>query len=199
MKVIKLIVGLANPGSKYISTRHNVGSWYVRRLAKNYNSSLKKELSIYGYTTRLFIADHLIQLFIPDTYMNICGKSIAAIANLYQILPEQILIAHDELNLIPGRVKFKMGGGHNGHNGLKNIISSFSGININVNFTRLRIGIGRPLNYQDVTKFVLDEPSKAEKKLITDAIDEAIYCTEIWLTNGIMKAMNRLHSYKTSK
>ncbi|WWP00193.1 MAG: aminoacyl-tRNA hydrolase [Candidatus Dasytiphilus stammeri] len=197
MKVIKLIVGLANPGSKYVTTRHNVGSWYVRRLAENYNSRLKKDIGICGYTTRLFFANHLIQLFIPDTYMNICGNSIVAIANLYHILPEQILIAHDELNLIPGRVKIKMGGGHEGHNGLKNIISSFSGIN--VNFSRLRIGIGRPLNSQDVTKFVLDEPSKAEKKLITDAIDEAIYCTEIWLTDGIMKAMTRLHSYKHYK
>ncbi|WWO99647.1 MAG: aminoacyl-tRNA hydrolase [Candidatus Dasytiphilus stammeri] len=193
MKVIKLIVGLANPGSKYVTTRHNVGSWYVRRLAEIYNTTLKKENNICGYTTHLFIADHRIQIFIPDTYMNICGRAIVSIANLYQILPEEILIAHDELNLMPGKAKFKVGGGHNGHNGLKNIISSFG---MNVNFSRLRIGIGRPSDSQTVTKFVLDEPSKQDKKLINNAIDEALYCTEIWLKDGIMKAMTKLHSSK---
>ncbi|WWO95225.1 MAG: aminoacyl-tRNA hydrolase [Candidatus Dasytiphilus stammeri] len=197
MKGIKLIIGLANPGLKYVTTRHNAGSWYVRKLAENYKSSLKKESKLSGYTTRLLIYDHLIQLFIPDTYMNRCGKSIVKIANFYQILPEEILIAHDELNLIPGRAKFKVGGGHNGHNGLKNIISSFGGIK--VHFNRLRIGIGRPSDSKEVQQFVLDEPSKSDKKLINNAIDEALSCTEIWLKDGIMKAMTRLHSFKISK
>ncbi|WWO98621.1 MAG: aminoacyl-tRNA hydrolase [Candidatus Dasytiphilus stammeri] len=194
MKLIKVIVGLANPGSKYAATRHNAGSWYVRKLAENYKSNMKKETKVFGYTTRLFIYNQVIQLLIPDRFMNLCGKSVVAMANLYQILPQEILIAHDELNLIPGQAKFKLGGGHNGHNGLKNIIHSFGGKH--ANFNRLRIGIGRPINSQEVAKFVLDEPSKKEKKLINYAIDEAVYCTEIWLKDGVMKAMSRLHSSK---
>ncbi|WWP01244.1 MAG: aminoacyl-tRNA hydrolase [Candidatus Dasytiphilus stammeri] len=192
MQNLRLIVGIANSGSQYEETRHNAGGWYVKRLAGIHNIVLKQNNKFYGYTnpTQFFLFNQNVRLLIPDSFINLSGKSVAAMAKFYHLAPDDILIAHDELNLAPGIARFKLGGGSGGHNGIKNIISHL-GNNI---FYRLRIGIGHPLDLNRVTNFVLDQPSVKDKKLINHAIEEAIFCTTIWLKDGIMKAMNRLHT-----
>ncbi|WWO96889.1 MAG: aminoacyl-tRNA hydrolase [Candidatus Dasytiphilus stammeri] len=192
MNSIKLIVGLANPGFQYARTRHNVGSWFVRRLATHYQKNFQKNSDVFGFTTKLVILGYDIILLIPDTFMNVNGKSVNAITKLYQIVPEQILVVHDDFSLNPGTAKFKVGGGNNGHNGIKNIISYFG------NFKRLRIGIGIPPNRNKITNYVLNSPSNFESKLIMSAIEESIYCTVLVLKDGIIKAMNRLHTFNAS-
>ncbi|CCP03047.1 peptidyl-tRNA hydrolase [Erwinia amylovora Ea644] len=193
MSRIKLIVGLANPGAEYAATRHNAGAWYVDLLAERHNRSLKPESKFFGYTARLNIGGEDVRLLVPTTFMNLSGKAVAAMATFYRIPADEILVAHDELDLPPGVAKFKQGGGHGGHNGLKDIISKLGN---NVNFHRLRIGIGHPGDRNQVVGFVLGRPQAAEKALIDNAIDEAARCTEVWLKEDRLKAMNRLHSYK---
>lgn len=193
MTQIKLIVGLANPGAEYAATRHNAGAWYVDQLAERYNQPLKSESKFFGYTARLQIERQDVRLLVPTTFMNLSGKSVAALASFYQIEPNEILVAHDELDLPPGVAKLKLGGGHGGHNGLRDIISKLGN---NPNFHRLRIGIGHPNDKSQVVGFVLGKPPKSEQTLIDNAIDEAIRCTDILLSDGINAAMNRLHAFK---
>ncbi|PXY96567.1 aminoacyl-tRNA hydrolase [Frischella perrara] len=193
MSTIKLIVGLANPGSEYASTRHNAGAWFIEQLAQRYNQSLKNETKFFGYTARINVNNQDIRLLIPTTYMNLSGKAVQAMATFYQIKPEEILVAHDELDLNPGNAKFKLGGGHGGHNGLKDIINKLGN---NPNFYRLRIGIGHPGDKSKVVGFVLNKPSKPEQNLIDQAIDESVRCTEVLVNQGIEAAMNRLHAFK---
>lgn len=193
MSSIKLIVGLANPGAEYAATRHNAGAWYADLLAGRYNQSLKEEAKFYGYTARLNLAGNDVRLLVPTTFMNLSGKSVAAMATFYRIAPQEILVAHDEMDMLPGVAKFKQGGGHGGHNGLKDIISKLGN---NADFHRLRIGIGHPGDRNKVTGFVLGKPPASEQKLIDEAIDEAARCTEVWLKEDRLKAMNRLHSFK---
>lgn len=193
MTTIKLIVGLANPGSEYAQTRHNAGAWYVDLLADRFNQPLKNEAKFFGYTGRLNIAGQDVRLLVPTTFMNLSGKAVQTMATFYQIKPEEILVAHDELDLSPGIAKLKLGGGHGGHNGLKDIISKLGN---NANFYRLRIGIGHPGDKSKVVGFVLNKPSQAEQQLIDQAIDESVRCTELLVKDGINVAMNRLHSFK---
>ncbi len=193
MSTIKLIVGLANPGCEYASTRHNAGAWFIEQLAQRYNQSLKNETKFFGYTARINVNNQDIRLLIPTTYMNLSGKAVQAMATFYQIKPEEILVAHDELDLNPGNAKFKLGGGHGGHNGLKDIINKLGN---NPNFYRLRIGIGHPGDKSKVVGFVLNKPSKPEQNLIDQAIDESVRCTEVLVNQGIEAAMNRLHAFK---
>ncbi|MDU4095480.1 MAG: aminoacyl-tRNA hydrolase, partial [Pantoea sp.] len=134
-----------------------------------------------------------VRLLVPTTFMNLSGKAVAAMATFYRIAPEEILVAHDELDLPPGVAKFKLGGGHGGHNGLKDIISKLGN---NPNFHRLRIGIGHPGDRNKVVGFVLGKPPASVQTLIDNAVDEAARCTEVWLKDDLLKAMNRLHSYK---
>lgn len=190
---IKLIVGLANPGAEYAATRHNAGAWYVDLLAGRHNQTLKEEAKFFGYTARLNIDGGDVRLLVPTTFMNLSGKAVGAMANFYRIQPEEILVAHDELDLPPGVAKFKLGGGHGGHNGLKDIISKLGN---NPGFHRLRVGIGHPGDKNKVVGFVLGKPPLSEQKLIDDAIDEATRCTDIWLKEGLTKATNRLHTFK---
>lgn len=138
---IKLIVGLANPGAEYAQTRHNAGAWFVDALAERNGQSLKEESKFYGYTARLNLAGNDVRLLVPTTFMNLSGKAVAALATFYRIQPDEILVAHDELDLPPGVAKLKLGGGNGGHNGLKDIQSKLGN---NPNFYRLRIGIGHP-------------------------------------------------------
>lgn len=190
---IKLIVGLANPGAEYAATRHNAGAWYVDLLADRHNQPLKEEAKFYGYTARLNIAGEDVRLLVPTTFMNLSGKAVSAMTNFYRIQPEEILVAHDELDLPPGVAKFKLGGGHGGHNGLKDIISKLGN---NPGFHRLRVGIGHPGDKNKVVGFVLGKPPLSEQKLIDDAIDEAGRCTDVWLKEGLAKATSRLHTFK---
>ncbi|CAK9885253.1 MAG: Peptidyl-tRNA hydrolase [Candidatus Erwinia impunctatus] len=193
MSEFKLIVGLANPGSEYAATRHNAGAWYLELLARRHNLTLKEESKFFGHTARLLSDGQDIRLLIPNTFMNLSGKAVAAIASFYRISPEEILVAHDELDLPPGVAKLKQGGGHGGHNGLKDIISQLGN---NANFHRLRIGIGHPGDRNKVVGFVLGKPPLQEQTLIDNAVDEAVRCTEVWLKEGKIKAMNRLHAFK---
>ncbi len=193
MSSIKLIVGLANPGAEYAATRHNAGAWYVDLLCSRHNQSLKEEPKFFGYTARLSLAGEDVRLLVPTTFMNLSGKAVAAMATFYRINPDEILVAHDELDLPPGVAKFKLGGGHGGHNGLKDIISKLGN---NPNFHRLRVGIGHPGDKNKVVGFVLGKPPASEQKLIDEAVDEAARCTEIWLKEGKIKATNRLHAFK---
>ncbi|MRN82795.1 peptidyl-tRNA hydrolase [Yersinia pestis] len=195
MSSIKLIVGLANPGAEYAQTRHNAGAWYVDLLAERHNQSLKEESKFFGYTARLNLAGQDIRLLVPATFMNLSGKAVAAMASFYRILPEEILVAHDELDILPGMAKLKLGGGNGGHNGLKDIQNKLGN---NPNFYRLRIGIGHPGDKSKVTGFVLGKPPASEQTLIDDAIDESIRCAEVLLNEGMTKAMNRLHAFKAS-
>ena len=193
MTTIKLIVGLANPGNEYAQTRHNAGAWYVDLLAQRYQQPLKNDPKFFGYSSRINIAGHDIRLLVPTTFMNLSGKAVQAMASFYQIKPEEILVAHDEIDLNPGIAKFKFGGSHGGHNGLKDIASKLGN---NPNFYRLRIGIGHPGDKNKVVGFVLNKPSKPEQELIDKAIDESARCTDILLSQSFEAAMNRLHSFK---
>nr|WP_256466195.1 aminoacyl-tRNA hydrolase [Yersinia ruckeri] len=190
-----MIVGLANPGAEYAQTRHNAGAWFVDRLAESNNQSLKEESKFYGYTARLNLAGQDVRLLVPSTFMNLSGKAVSAIASFYRILPEEILVAHDELDIPPGVAKLKLGGGNGGHNGLKDIQSQLGN---NPNFYRLRIGIGHPGDKSKVTGFVLGKPPASEQALIDETIDEAIRCTDVLLKEDVTKAMNRLHSFKAN-
>ncbi|WP_219495155.1 aminoacyl-tRNA hydrolase [Proteus terrae] len=193
MSKIKLIVGLANPGADYAQTRHNAGAWYVDLLAQRHQQSLKEESKFFGYTARINLNGNDVRLLVPTTFMNLSGKAVQAMANFYRIELDEILVAHDELDLPPGVVKMKLGGGNGGHYGLKDIQSKFAN---NPNFYRLRIGIGHPGDKNKVVGFVLGKPPMSEQKLIDDAIDEALSCTDILMRDGYEKAINRLHSFK---
>ncbi|MGF6191062.1 aminoacyl-tRNA hydrolase [Serratia sp. 2723] len=195
MSSIKLIVGLANPGAEYAQTRHNAGAWYVDLLAQRHNQPLKEESKFFGYTARLNLAGNDVRLLVPTTFMNLSGKAVGALATFYRILPEEILVAHDELDLPPGVAKLKLGGSNGGHNGLKDIQSKLGN---NPNFYRLRLGIGHPGDKNKVVGFVLGKPPASEQTLIDDAIDESLRCTEILLKDGMTKAMNRLHAFKAT-
>jgi len=142
---------------------------------------------------RINIDGQDIRLLVPTTFMNLSGKAVQAVATFYQIKPEEILLAHDELDINPGIAKLKLGGGHGGHNGLKDIINKLGN---SPNFYRLRIGIGHPGDKNKVVGFVLNKPSQPEQELIDQAIDESVRCTEVLLKQGIDAAMNRLHSFK---
>ncbi|WP_434926962.1 aminoacyl-tRNA hydrolase [Shewanella sp. HL-SH8] len=193
MSHIKLIVGLANPGAEYAQTRHNAGAWYVEELARIFNVPLVPESKYFGLSARVTINHRDVRLLIPTTFMNLSGKSVAALANFFRILPEEILVAHDELDMPPGVAKFKLGGGHGGHNGLKDIISSLAN---DKGFHRLRIGIGHPGDKNKVSGYVLGKAPATEQELIVAAIDEAVRATDILYKEDMVKAMNRLHSFK---
>ena len=193
MSEIKLIVGLGNPGDKYKDTRHNAGEWLVERLAQRFNFSLKEESKFFGKTARAVINGQEIRFLVPSTFMNLSGKAVGALATFYRIQPEQILIAHDELDLPPGTVKIKLGGGHGGHNGLRDSIAQLSN---NKNFYRLRVGIGHPGDKNLVAAYVLSKPSPTDLTLIDKALKEATDCVEVLLKDGINKATNRLNSFK---
>ena len=193
---IKLIVGLGNPGPEYAKTRHNAGAWYVEQLARWHNVSLREEPKFFGHTARILVEGQDVRLLIPNTYMNLSGKAVAALARFYQIEPEAMLVAHDELDLPPGIAKFKQGGGHGGHNGLKDIIAKMGNNN---NFFRLRLGIGHPGSKEQVAGFVLTKAPSSEQSLIEAALDESLRATDILFKQDMTKAMNRLHSFKAEK
>lgn len=193
MSEIKLIVGLGNPGDKYADTRHNAGEWLIERLARRFNLNLSAEAKFSGKTARAVINGQEIRFLIPTTFMNLSGKAVGALANFYRIQPEQILVIHDELDLPPGVAKIKQGGGHGGHNGLKDIIAQLAN---NKNFYRLRIGIGHPGDKNLVASYVLNKPSPTDWQLIDRTLDEATDSVEILIKEGITKATNRLNAFK---
>ena len=193
MSQIKLIVGLANPGAKYEGTRHNAGEWLVNELARMYNASLKEEAKYFGKVAKINTAQGEVRLLVPTTFMNLSGKAVGALANFYRIKPEEILVAHDELDLPPGVTKIKRGGGHGGHNGLKDIIASLGNNN---NFYRVRIGIGHPGHKDLVANYVLGKPAPQDQEKIDATVDEASRCVEVLFKEGIVKATNRLNGFR---
>ena len=193
MSQIKLIVGLANPGSKYEGTRHNAGEWLINELARMYNVSLKEDAKYFGKVAKINTAQDEVRLLVPTTFMNLSGKAVGALANFYRIKPEEILVAHDELDLPPGVAKIKQGGGHGGHNGLKDIIASLGNNN---NFYRVRIGIGHPGHRDLVAGYVLGKPAPQDQEKIDAAVDEASRCVEVLFKESIVKATNRLNGFK---
>lgn len=193
MSEIKLIVGLANPGAKYEETRHNAGEWLVNEIARMYNVSLKEDAKYFGKVAKINTTQGEVRLLVPTTFMNLSGKAVGALANFFRIKPEEILVAHDELDLPPGSVKLKQGGGHGGHNGLKDIIAALGN---NKEFYRVRIGIGHPGHKDLVAGYVLGKPAPQEKELINAVVDESCRCVEILLKDGVTKAMNRLNGFK---
>jgi peptidyl-tRNA hydrolase, PTH1 family len=192
VSTIKLIVGLGNPGTHYADTRHNAGAWYVQRLAKQYLIALKPQPRFGAQVGQLLFDHQPITLLIPTTFMNLSGDTVAQFAHFYRIQPQEILIAHDDLDLAVGRVKWKLGGGHAGHNGLKDIINKLHHCR---DFYRLRIGIGHPGSKSQVVNFVLEEPPADEQQLINQAIDQALKTTELLLQQGISQAMQLLQSH----
>lgn len=190
---IKLIVGLGNPGSEYQATRHNAGAWFVEQLAEQHRIILNPEKKFYGQCGRGIIAEQECWLLIPTTFMNLSGQAVAALAQFYKITPEQILIAHDDLDLPPGTAKLKLGGGHGGQNGLRDTISKLGN---NANFHRLRIGIGHPGHKSQVTGHVLGKANKTDQDAIDAVICEAIHVLPDIICGNMAKAMNRLHSFK---
>ncbi|MCL1077303.1 aminoacyl-tRNA hydrolase [Parashewanella spongiae] len=193
MADIKLIVGLANPGAEYARTRHNAGEWYINELARISGATFKAEAKYFGLTAKINLSGKDVRLLIPSTFMNLSGKSVAALANFFRIEPEQILVAHDELDMVPGVAKFKLGGGHGGHNGLKDIIARLAN---NKNFYRLRIGIGHPGDKRLVSNYVLSKASPTDQELMDAVIDEAVRSTEVLFKQDMSAAMLKLHSFR---
>ena len=193
MSEIKLIVGLGNPGDKYTDTRHNTGEWLIERLARRFNVSLNPEIKFFGKTARTLVNGKEVRLLVPTTFMNLSGKAVGALASFYRIKPEEILVIHDELDLPPGTAKLKQGGGHGGHNGLKDIVAQLGNNN---NFYRLRIGIGHPGHRDLVAGYVLNKPSPADRDALEKVLDEATDCIEMIFKDGMVKATNRLNSFK---
>ena len=190
---IQLVVGLGNPGPEYAKTRHNAGVWFVDELASRYNISLRPEKKYFGLYGKSQIGNEVVHLLIPTTFMNKSGQSVAPLANFFRIPVENILVAHDELDMEPGVCKIKKGGGHGGHNGLRDIISCMAN---NKEFYRLRIGIGHPGHRERVTGHVLGKAPAIDQDKIDQAIDEASRCIDIWQKDDLKKAQNRLHSFK---
>ena len=190
---IQLIVGLGNPGSQYEQTRHNAGAEFVEQLAARQLTSLQTDKKFFGRYGKAQLGNQTVHLLIPTKFMNLSGQSVAAVANFYKIPPESILVAHDELDLPPGIARFKQGGGHGGHNGLRDIISRLGN---NKNFYRLRIGIGHPGQAKDVAGFVLTKAPVSERSKSQAAIDESLFHLPEAISGNWAQAMNKLHSFK---
>ncbi len=186
---IELIVGLGNPGPEYAETRHNAGFWFLDRLAAHDNLSFREHPRFYGQVARLSEAGRSCWLLKPMTFMNRSGRSAAAFASFYQIPSERMLVVHDELDLAPGTVRLKQGGGHGGHNGLRDLIAQLG----EAGFMRLRLGVGHPGQRERVTLYLFSRPPEAERSAIDAAIEEALELLPEILDGEFAIAMNRLH------
>lgn len=185
---IRLIVGLGNPGKEYEGTRHNAGFRLVEKFADAKRIALKKEGKYHGLAARDDASG--AWLLMPTTFMNLSGRSVAALAGFFKIAPAEILVAHDELDFLPGVVKMKLGGGVGGHNGLKDI-SAQLGTN---DYWRLRFGIGHPGDRDLVSDYVLTKPSKLDREAIEETIDKALEILPMAIDGQIEKAMHKLHT-----
>ena len=185
---------MGNPGPEYERTRHNAGFWFVEALAREWGGSFRREAKFHGEVCRIAVEGHPVWLLKPETWMNRSGQAVARLAGFYKIPLEQILVAHDDLDLPPGTVRLKTGGGHGGHNGLRDIIALLGGNG----FLRLRIGIGHPGSREQVTPYVLGTPPATERELIEEAIHCAAGELPALVRGEIQKVMNRLHSRKVT-
>ena len=190
MPVVRLLAGLGNPGPDYAATRHNVGFWWVDELARREGGSVSPDQRMQGNVGKLLLAGEPRWLLQPMTFMNRSGQAIGALARYYKIAPEEVLVIHDELDLPAGTVRLKRGGGHGGHNGLRDAIAHLG----SKEFLRLRLGIGHPGNAKLVHDYVLGRPSVSDREAIEDGIDASLRELDLILTGELQKAMNSLHS-----
>jgi PTH1 family peptidyl-tRNA hydrolase len=186
---MKLVVGLGNPGREHENTRHNAGYWWVDRLAALAGASLRAEARFHGYAGRLAANGKECWLLKPTTFMNVSGRAVQALAQFYKIALADVLVVHDELDLPPGEVKLKKGGGSAGHNGLKDITA-----HLGPDYWRLRIGIGRPASAEQMVNYVLNAPRREELVLIEDAMTRSLDVWPLLLECKAEAAMLKLHT-----
>ena len=190
--MIKLFVGLGNPGPDYEATRHNAGFWWIDALARELKVNLVPERSYYGLAGRTSVNGQSVWLLQPQTFMNLSGKSVASLARFFKIQPEEILVVHDELDLLPGQVKLKRGGSHAGHNGLRDIHAQLG----SPDYWRLRIGIGHPGEKSEVANWVLKKPAPDQRTLIEDSIAHSLKAHTAMLAGDMDKATLMVHTTK---
>lgn len=190
--MIKLFVGLGNPGSEYEATRHNAGFWWLDALARELKVSLLPDKSYFAQVARCTVDGHTRWLLKPQTFMNRSGQSVAALAKFFKILPEEILVVHDELDVVPGQVKVKLGGGHAGHNGLRDIHAQLG----SPGYWRLRLGIGHPGVKEEVVHWVLKKPSPDDRLAIETAMDRALKGVPALMAGDMDKATLQIHTHK---
>jgi len=186
---IKLLVGLGNPGADYVSTRHNAGFWLADELAARHGGQFTGERKFQGEICKVHLGGHELRLLKPMTFMNRSGQSVRAVMDFFKLRPEEILVAHDELDLEAGVARLKWSGGHGGHNGLRDLHR-----HVGKEYRRLRIGIGHPGHASAVVSYVLKRPSSEEEAHIIEAIRAAAEAMPAILDEGLEAGMNRLHS-----
>jgi len=190
--MIKLFVGLGNPGPEYEATRHNAGFWFIDALARDCKVTLVPERGFHGLAARASIGGQSVWLLEPQTFMNLSGKSVAALARFYKIAPEEILVAHDELDVLPGQAKLKRGGSHAGHNGLRDIHAQLG----TGDYWRLRLGIGHPGARSEVVGWVLKKPLREQRDAIDEAIDRSLRAAPMLVAGDMDKATVQIHTSK---
>lgn len=188
--MIKLFVGLGNPGPEYENTRHNAGFWWIDALARELKVHLVPERSYWGLAARASVQGRSVWLLQPQTFMNLSGKSVAALARFFRIAPEEILVAHDELDFAPGTVKLKRGGSHGGHNGLRDIHAQLG----SGDYWRLRIGIGHPGVKSEVIHWVLKKPAPEQRQQIEEAMERALKAWPLLVDGAMDKAAQQIHT-----
>ena len=189
--MIKLFVGLGNPGAEYEATRHNAGFWWVEALARDLKVSLVPDRSYHGLVARATVGGQTLWLLEPQTFMNLSGKSVAALARFFKIQPDEILVVHDELDVVPGQAKLKFGGSHAGHNGLRDIHAQ-----LGPDYWRLRLGIGHPGVKSEVINWVLKKPLAEQRTLIEECIDRTLRAVPALLEGEMEKATRLIHTSK---
>jgi PTH1 family peptidyl-tRNA hydrolase len=188
--MIRLLVGLGNPGPEYEATRHNAGFWWIAEVARKLGATLIPERSYFGLVARVNRPDGPVWLLEPMTFMNLSGKAVAALARFFKIAPQEILVAHDELDLLPGQMKLKLGGSHAGHNGLKDIHAQLG----SPDYWRLRLGIGHPGVKAEVINYVLRKPAPDQREAIEKAIDQSLPALDLILAGDMERAMMTIHA-----
>jgi peptidyl-tRNA hydrolase, PTH1 family len=191
---LRIIVGLGNPGPEHQVTRHNAGFWFVDLLARRHGAEFRDYRKYSGEAARVNISGQDLVLLKPTTYMNRSGLAVRQLCDFYKVAPEKVLVAHDELDLPVGTVRLKNGGGHGGHNGLRDTIA-----HIGETFWRLRLGVGHPGNKTEVIDYVLTRAPRAEEDLIFDAVNMAADCMPLLIEQGAERAMTKLHSRAGAK
>ena len=188
--MIRLLVGLGNPGPEYEATRHNAGFWFIDAVAREWRATLAPERAYFGLTARATRPDGPVWLLEPMTFMNLSGKSVAALARFFKIAPGEILVAHDELDLLPGQVKMKLGGSHAGHNGLKDIQTQLG----SADFWRLRLGVGHPGVKAEVVNYVLRKPPADQEEAIDKCIAQSLSALDLMLAGDMERALMKVHA-----
>lgn len=186
---IRLVVGLGNPGPRYMLTRHNAGFWFVDVLAARAGEAFRAASRFSGEVCEIGVGSEQVRLLKPTTYMNLSGQAVGAMARYYRYAPAEILVAHDDVDLPPGTVRLKRGGGHAGHNGLRDIVAHLG----SADFVRVRIGVGRPPPGDEVVDYVLMRPSAQEEDLIMEAIGDVMALMPQVMEGDIQRPMNVLH------